>query len=166
MSGAEGDVWIGTTGSGVARLPPGWRGFHPIMPRLGDAEIKRVTSIAAGPDGSLWVGSANHGVQRWIPTAGTCCRPASHRTQHNEVIGLHVTETLYGRWSKAPDPRRSGNRRSVDAADRAPTDSDDHFEFLVPADAGDLWLGGENAYLLRLDASGASIAGMPAPDRA
>ena len=155
MSGAEGDVWIGTTGRGVARLPPGWRGFHPIMPRLGEAEIKRVTSITAGPDGALWVGSANHGVQRLDADSGAVLRSGIRTgTQSNEIVGLHVTEQAA--WSL---DRRRLIRVDLDTGESTPiierrTDGEDHFEFLVPADDGDLWLGGENAYLLRLNSSG------------
>lgn len=158
MSGAEGDVWIGTTGSGVARLPPGWRGFQPIVPRLDGAEIKRVTSIAAGPDGVLWVGSANHGVQRLDPGSGAVL-PSGIRaaTQHNEVVGLHVTGQAV--WSL---DRRRLIRDDLETGESTPiierrSDAEDHFEFLVPADDGDLWLGGENAYLLRMDSSGSVL---------
>lgn len=155
MSGAEGDVWIATTGNGVARLPPGWRGFHPIIPTLDGDEIKRVTSIAAGPDGSLWLGSANHGVQRLDPASGEVLPPGIRiETRHNEVVGLHVTAQAV--WSLdrrrlIRDDLRTGE--SVPVIERR-TDGEDHFEFLVPAGDGDLWLGGENAYLLRLDSSG------------
>ena len=155
MSGAEGDVWIATTGSGVARLPPGWRGFHPIVPRLDEAEIKRVTSIATGPDGALWLGSANHGVQQLDPDSGAVLPPGIRTgAQNNEVVGLHVTEQAV--WSL--DRRRLirgdlATGESTALIERL-SDGEDHFEFLLPADDGDLWLGGEDAYLLRLDSSG------------
>ena len=171
MSGAEGDVWIGTTGSGVARLPPGWRGFRPIIPSLGGDEIKRVTSITAGPDGSLWLGSANHGVHRLDPASGVLLPPGIRiENRPNEVVGLHVTEQAV--WSL---DRRRLMRDDLETGESRPvierrSDGEDHFEFLVPADDGDLWLGGENAYMLRLDSSGEVLdrwdaSAETAPDR-
>jgi len=155
MAGAEGDVWIGTTGSGVARLPSGWRGFHPVMPRLDGTEIKRITSIDTGPDGSLWVGSANHGVQRLDAVSGEVL-PSGLRAQpvNNEVVGLHVTREAvwsHDRQRLVRNDRATGESTLV--IERR-SDGEDRFEFLLPADGGELWLGGESAYLLRLDASG------------
>lgn len=156
MSGTEGDVWIGTTGSGVARLPPDWRGFHPITPRVGEAEIKRVTSITAAPDGALWVGSANHGVQRLDPDSGAVLSSGIRTgTQNNEIVGLHVTEQAV--W--ALDRRRliRGDLKTGEAMPLIELSSggeDHHFEFLVATGDGDLWLGAETAYLLRLNSAG------------
>lgn len=155
MSGAEGDVWFATTGKGVARLPPSWRGFHPIRPRLDDGEIKRVTSVATGPDGSVWLGSANFGVHRLAPDTGApLAAGVQLHTEHHEVIGLVVgADTV---WSL--DRRRlvrgdlaSGSARTIIERESG---REDHFEFVAATGDGGVWLGGDNAYLRRLDANG------------
>lgn len=159
MSGAEGDLWIGTTGSGVARLPPGWRGFHPVVPRLDGEEINRVTSIAGGPDGSLWIGSANHGVLELDPDSGRVLSPGTRAgTRSREVVGLHVTESAVWSLDRGGLTRTDRETGASNPVIARGNDGDDHFEFLVPAGQGELWLGGESAYLLRLDAEGRVLA--------
>ena len=155
MSGAEGDVWIGTTGRGVARLPPGWRGFHPIMPRVGDAEIKRLTSMAAGPDGSLWVGSANHGVQRLDPSSGVVLSTGTRmEMQGHEVIGLHVAENAVWSLGRTRLVRGDLNTGEAEVLIERRGSDENHFKFMVPAENDELWLGAAGASLFRLSATG------------
>jgi len=155
MPGAEGEVWVGSVGRGVARLPPGWRGFSPIRPRLSDAEIERVTSIAFDPDGTAWLGSSNHGVQRLDMQTGQARAPEIDFVQQGyEVIGLHLTENLA--WSLGRRLLVRGDRNTAQARVLIEHDpgSEEHFRFLAPGENGEIWVAGGNAYLLRIAASG------------
>jgi len=158
VAGAEGEVWFGTTGKGVARLPPGWRGFHPVRPRVDDDQIKRVTSIAAGPDGSLWIGSANYGVHRLDPDTGASLATGIKLDAENqEVIGLVVDDDAVWSLDRRSLVRSDLGTGTVRRVIARGGDQEDPFEFAAPAGDGGIWLGSDSAYLLRLDASGQVI---------
>ncbi|MBS3745807.1 MAG: hypothetical protein KGY49_02035 [Wenzhouxiangellaceae bacterium] len=154
MPGAEGGVWLSTTGRGIARLPPGWRGFSPIRPRADGVELERVTSVANGPSGSVWLGSANHGVFAFDPETGRT-RPTDMQLgfEGREVIGLHVTGdsiwSLTRRLLVLGERDRGESRTLIEHGNTA----EDHFKFMAPAGANGIWAAGDS-YLLRLDASG------------
>jgi len=154
MSGAEGGVWLSTTGRGVARLPPGWRGFSPYRPVFGETELQRITGIARDPDGDVWLGSANHGVFEFDLETGRVDQPDIQLgIEGHEVIGLHVTEeviwSLGRRWLER-SRRDTGQSRVLI---ERPNDTEEAFEFMVPAGENGVWLGGDD-YLLRLAESG------------
>ncbi len=59
--GADGSVWVGTYGQGLASLRDGqWTGYFPAdgLPH------NDVRSVAVGPDGSVWVGTIGGGLGR------------------------------------------------------------------------------------------------------
>ncbi len=159
MSGPEGEVWLSTTGLGVARLPPGWRGFTPYRPAFGEIELQRITGIAQAPDGNIWLGSANHGVFEFDPETGRVAQPdmqlgtKGHKTQGQQVIGLHVTDeaiwSLGRRWLERGERGQGASRMLIERD----SSSEQHFRFMVPADQNGVWVGGEK-YLLRLTESG------------
>lgn len=158
MDGAEGDVWLATTGRGVARLPPGWRGFQPIRPRVDGHELKRVTSVAAAPDGSVWLGSANFGVHRLDPQTGLVQQSDLQLGgRGHEIIGLHVAEErvwFLGRRALVRGDLGAGTVRTV--IERGNT-GEAHFEFIQPAGNGEIWLGGDTVELLLLDSAGTEL---------
>ena len=154
MSGAEGEVWLSTAGRGVARLPPGWRGFSPFRPVFGETELQRITGIARDPEGDVWLGSANHGVFEFDLETGRVDQPdVKLGVTGHEVIGLHVTEqviwSLSGRWLER-GRRDTGESRVL--IERG-INTEEAFEFMAPAGANGVWVGGED-YLLRLTESG------------
>ncbi len=154
MPGAEGGVWLSTTGRGIARLPPGWRGFNLFRPRAGEVELDRVTSVATGPSGAVWLGSKNRGVFTFDLETGRT-RPTGMQlgSVDSGVIGLHVTEDSI--WLL------TGGRLTLGERDRGESrvliehglSYEDHFKFMAPAGTNGIWAAGDS-YILRLDASG------------
>jgi len=154
MPGPEGEVWLTTVGRGVARLPPGWRGFSPFRPRAGDVEIQRVTSVGRGPADSVWLGSANHGVFEFDPESGRVRAPEMVLgRQGHEVIGVHVTDEVV--WSLS----RNRLERGVRGTDQSRivfergAGSEALFKFMTPDGASGVWVASDNE-LLRLDNAG------------
>jgi signal transduction histidine kinase/ligand-binding sensor domain-containing protein len=58
----EGNVWVGLTDGGLARLRP--RVFHVVWP-AGDVNSKAAKSVCQGRDGAMWFGSGWKDVLRW-----------------------------------------------------------------------------------------------------
>ncbi|MBY6205887.1 hybrid sensor histidine kinase/response regulator [Halomonas denitrificans] len=63
---AEGGVWIGTSGRGLARLSPAWRGFRHI-PYGGPLALSRIERMAADPAGGAWLLDSQRGLQHLDP---------------------------------------------------------------------------------------------------
>lgn len=150
---AEGGVWIGTSGRGVARLSPAWRGFRRI-PYGGPLALSRVERMAADPAGGAWLLDPQRGLQH-IDGAGRVgeLHPASQLGRVHDLRDVVAT---------ADGLRVLTDRRLIhyrpDAGERIV-----HYEsgsevpailrFIEEGDDGHFWLGSERE-LIEIDADG------------
>lgn len=161
LPGGEGEVWVGTDGGGVARLPPGWRGFRSFRPGAGQLDLERVTALAVR-DGKLWMGSADNGIEWLDPETGARGRPgsggagAANPIPH-EVLDLHVTDDRIWVLTRRFLMRADRGDGEFEIVHERNVDSDHRFAFLTPGPDGGFWLGSEGVSLDRLGPDGAVI---------
>lgn len=151
----EGGVWIATEG-GVARLPPGWRGFR-ALPMTASADGGLVTAVAAD-GGGIWAGTSTSRVERIDPARGTRTRlRAGDDDAGGEILDLAVDAGavwVLRRLSLTRHDRASGERRRV----RVPgPDGERQFEFAQRDGSGGLWLADDAGRLTRLDPDGREL---------
>jgi len=165
LPGKQGEMWIATSGKGVVRLPPGWRGltaFRPLDPKAGPLNV---TALAVEPGGRVWIGGSSNdgssGVQ-WLdpdrderdergPVEPVLIGPGERAT---EVIDLHADEnSLWVLRHRFLARRMHADGRVVAVLERD-LDTEDRFEFIETDHAGGIWLGIEGGELLRLDRAG------------
>jgi signal transduction histidine kinase/ligand-binding sensor domain-containing protein len=165
LPGREGEIWIATSGGGVVRLPPGWRGLTAFRPSESRPGPLNVTAVSAEPDGRVWIGGdsgGNSGGVQWLdPDRGErgpiepIAVGRGDRTP--EVIDLHAdAEGLWVLHRRFLVRRMHIDGRIVPVLERD-LDTEERFEFIAPDQAGGLWLGVEGGELLRLDRDGRII---------
>ncbi len=151
---SEGGVWIGTSGRGIARLSPAWRGFRSVPIDEGDGPLLHLTAIEADRAGGLWLLDSGRGLRRL--------------SSEGELGPLHTREAISGTADlrdlvAGPDGLRLLTDHSL-LLFRPEQGQVDHqygidsrkrplFRFIEPAETGRYWLGTE-AELLRIDAAG------------
>lgn len=158
LLGAEGELWIGTRQGGLARLPPGWRGFRMLRPREGAGEGRRVSAVAVAGDGSIWSGAEDSSVRR----LDTVSFEWSDVLKSDRQLGLVVLDVLPqedGIWvlhrrHLLRAGLRDDHRELV--LERAVQD-DQTLTFLASAGDGRVWVGAHGAELMMLDDDGSLI---------
>lgn len=158
--GAEGELWAGIDGGGVAVLPPGWRGFRRFQagPEHSDFHLGQVTAVVADPDSDrLWLGSVDHGIQ-WLDLAGGAGEAVALHEDRPGPERLVVDLVLAGtellvlqRDQLLAVGRQSGHVRTVDLESDIPGPA---LQMLAPAGKGEFWLGTLDQGLFRIDADG------------
>ena len=95
--GAEGAVWIGTLGSGLARLQDGvvarWRQSDGLASDF-------VLSLQAEPEGSVWAGTYGHGLSRI--QGGRCATVSSRHGLPSDVIFSILDDEQGSFWMSSP----------------------------------------------------------------
>lgn len=153
---AEGGVWIGTVGRGVARLSPAWRGFRrvPFQPPL---EVGRIDRMKIDPAGGIWFLDALRGLQRLAPDGrlGPLLSARALGGVHDlrdVEAGSDGLRILTDRRLLIHDPETQRSTVQYESGSA----SDDLFRFLHRADEGRYWLGTESKLLL-VDAHGVEV---------
>jgi len=159
LLGAEGELWIATASGGLARLPPGWRGFRSIQTGDETPEAQRTTVVAVGDDDSYWIGDASSGVRqiRMATPEATQVLRSLQFGDDGSVMGL-VPD---GEWVWVLHRRKlsrlhPAGGHDIKVAIRA-TQTEETFIFLAGADDGRVWLGANGAELMLLDRDGALV---------
>lgn len=158
LLGAEGELWIGTSPGGLARLPPGWRGFRSVRIDGDSPEAQRVTALAAGEDGSWWIGDAGTRVSQIELDS-----PRTHRIRQSvqlegaTILGLLPDgEEVWVLQRRRLTRIHPGTGRSIRIAERA-LQTEETFTFLTDAGDGRVWLGANGAELMLLDRDGTQV---------
>jgi len=157
LTGAEGEVWIATSGAGVARLPPGWRGFRPFPLADGERRAARVTAAGAHGD-AIWAGTADSALVRLNPDTGQTRRFApSLGANPGEIIDLHAEGdsvwVLRRRILSRQDTGR-GNDRALIRIERG---AGPQLSFLEPAGRDRFWLADDSGRLRLVDRRGRTL---------
>jgi signal transduction histidine kinase/ligand-binding sensor domain-containing protein len=95
--GADGAIWVGTLGSGVARLQDGvisrWRQSDGLVSDF-------VLSLQAEPEGSVWAGTYGHGLSRI--QGGRCATVSSRHGLPSDVIFSLLDDEQGHFWMSSP----------------------------------------------------------------
>jgi len=155
LTGSEGEVWVATNGSGVARLPPAWRGFRPYWLSDGDPRSANATAVDER-GGVTWIGRQDNSVvQLELATGRT--RSVLDLDTSGEIIDLIAGDRFI--WILQ---RRFLTRFEVETGEKTlleqiPANRPDQFEFMAPASSNGFWLIEGSSRLRRLDNQGSTI---------
>ncbi|MGK7295690.1 MAG: sensor histidine kinase [Candidatus Wenzhouxiangella sp. M2_3B_020] len=154
LPGGEGEVWIGTSGNGVARLPTGWQGFRPYPLGVRDGDATQITALTVH-DGVLWAGGADARIRRLEPASGRIRPFETARTdRHADIVDIEVTEDAVWMLRRGDlsrfDRGRGRERVVIDPS----VEEAVQFEFLTPAGSGRMWLADDGGGLRLLNPEG------------
>ncbi|MDT8408731.1 MAG: ATP-binding protein [Wenzhouxiangellaceae bacterium] len=157
----EGGVWVATNGAGLARLPPGWRGFRSFRRATDGVDLERVSAIVQRPGEGLWLASSALGIQQLnLQTGSFEAVPVMRDTSEGQaasaarfVVGLQVSDDYIWVLTMRRLVRKHRSSGVVETIFDTDNDSD-RFKFLIPADDGEFWVGVDGARLLRVNAAG------------
>lgn len=158
---AEGGVWIGTVGAGVARLSPGWRGFRSLPIDEDGISLRHVTVMQPDGEGGFWMLDSNIGLQRRRSdgTLGPLHERAAlvgtvdlrDLAPANDGLRLLTDRTLFRYQPESGEVERQYGVEEPGGP---------LLRFIRPAESGRFWLGGERA-LIKVDETGRELRRWP-----
>jgi signal transduction histidine kinase/ligand-binding sensor domain-containing protein len=155
LTGSDGEVWVATNGSGVALLPPAWRGFRPYWLADSNPRSANVTAVDER-DGVTWIGRHDNTVLRLELATGRT-RTVVELDTPGEIVDLIAGERFI--WLLQ---RRFLTRYDIDSGEkivveRIQANRPEQFEFMEPASPDGFWLVEGSSRLRRLDKHGSTV---------
>ncbi len=157
LVGAEGEVWVASNGAGVARLPPGWRGFRSYSLVDGQQRAARVTAVDQR-GGVIWVGTADSSLLALDLVTGQG-RPIGTlpSDQSGHIIDLHAGERHIWVLQRRYLVRHDAQTGDEVVFEEIARDRARQYEFIESAGSDRLWLADDNGRLRLLDAGGSLL---------
>ncbi len=148
LSDREGNLWVGTEGSGLHVLRP--RTFRSVQATSGEA----VTSVVEGSDKTLWFGTRNDGVH--AIRAGELITPVAATSLTSPVI-LSVAAGAHGDlWAGTPDGLNHITSKRIEQFTSA-TGLPDDFVRSVLADKNSIVWAGTRRGLARIESGSVKV---------
>ena len=165
LTGSEGEVWVATSGSGVALLPPAWRGFRPYWLADDDPRSANVTAVDERA-GVAWIARQDNSVVRLELDSGRM-RSVVELDTDGEIVDLIAGDRLLWILQRRFLTRFDIATGEKKLLERIPMTLQKQFEFMEPAHPEGIWLVEGSSRLRRLDDQGSTVdqwhAGAEAP---